>query len=136
MDSALSGTAAQLKALAHPLRLRIFAALAQGELSVCQITALIGLATSTASEHLAELRSADLVTERKEGRWVFYGLPDHRDLPGWLDELLVRVARDPQLAEDRRVLKALRPVPLEEVCRADRSLDKLGIARVAGRAAR
>ncbi len=136
MDSALSGTVVQLKALAHPFRLRIFAALAQGDLCVCQITALIGLATSTVSEHLAELRSAGLVAERKEGRWVFYGLPDRRDLPSWLDELLVRVARDPQLTDDRRVLKALRPVPLEEVCRADRSLGKLGIAKLAGRGAR
>ena len=62
------------KALAHPVRMRIVAMLRRGELCVCQINAVIGLAPSTISAHLAELKNAGLVVERKAGRWVHYRL--------------------------------------------------------------
>ncbi len=60
------------KALAHPVRVRILAMLRGGELCVCQLNAVIGLAPSTISAHLTDLKDAGLVAERKAGRWVHY----------------------------------------------------------------
>ena len=57
-------------------------ALRGGELCVCQITELFGLAASTISKHLSILYQAGLVDSRKEGRWIFYALPAQRGLAG------------------------------------------------------
>jgi len=67
------------KALGHPARLRIVAMLRSGELCACQITAVLQLAPSTVSSHLAELRRAGLLTERKDGRWIHYRLAQSED---------------------------------------------------------
>src|ERR1051325_2974904 len=64
------------KALSDPGRVRILLALRRGELCVCQITELFGLAPSTVSKHLSVLTHAGLVVPRKEERWVYYRLPD------------------------------------------------------------
>ena len=63
------------KALADENRLRMLLALQDGELCVCQITELMGLAMSTVSKHLSILYQAGLVNARKEGRWMYYSLP-------------------------------------------------------------
>jgi ArsR family transcriptional regulator, arsenate/arsenite/antimonite-responsive transcriptional repressor len=65
-----------LKALAHPVRLRILALLRDGELCVCEVADVLGLAPSTVSEHLTDLRRTGLVQERKVGRWVHVALSD------------------------------------------------------------
>jgi DNA-binding transcriptional ArsR family regulator len=136
MPASIPSTASQLKVLGHPVRLRLLAALAAGELCVCQLTALLELANSTASEHLAELRAAGLVVERKDGRWVLYRLVEPSSRPAWLGEVLDDLARDAQVVEDRRILRSLRAIPLAEVCRADRDLVRLGIVKPARRAPR
>jgi len=112
------------KALAHPARLRILAMLRGGELCVCQVTAVLGLAASTVSAHLAELRRAGLVDEQKEGRWVRYRL---REGAGDLGPLWPRLDADPQAQADTALLVRLRRVPLETLCRADLDLSRLGI---------
>jgi DNA-binding transcriptional ArsR family regulator len=115
------------KALAHPVRLRILAMLRRGPLCVCQMTAVLRLAASTVSAHLSDLRRCDLVVERKEGKWVEYRLAD--EAPGaalaavpWGD-----LEKDRMVAQDRALLKELRKVPLEELCRVDLDLARLGI---------
>jgi ArsR family transcriptional regulator len=60
------------RALADPGRLRILAALGRGELCVCHLVELLGLDQSTVSRHVAVLRDAGLVRQRREGRWVHY----------------------------------------------------------------
>ncbi len=88
----------RFKALGHPARLRLAAMLARGELCVCQMTAGLQLAPSTGSAHLAELRRAGLVQERKDGRWVFYALDeDGRRL---LDDVAGALSADAQVRED------------------------------------
>jgi len=62
------------KALAHPSRLQILDALAQGEKCVCELTALVGADQSTVSKHLAILRQAGVVSDRKEGVMTYYRL--------------------------------------------------------------
>jgi DNA-binding transcriptional ArsR family regulator len=115
------------KALAHPIRLRILAMLRPGPLCVCQMTAVLQLAASTVSAHLSDLRRCDLVVERKDGKWVEYRLAE--DAP---DAAPARVPwraleKDPTVTQDRALLKELRKVSLEELCRVDLNLSRLGI---------
>lgn len=111
------------KAIAHPARLRMLAMLRDGELCVCQITALLSLAASTVSAHLAELKAADLVEERKSGRWVHYRLSEAGT--GALQALWPDLVADPQIQEDVRLLGILNTVAVEAVCRPDFNLAHL-----------
>ena len=63
-----------LKALGHPSRLAMVEALLQGEKCVCDLQQLVGSDISTVSKHLAVLRYAGLVDDRKEGLKVYYRL--------------------------------------------------------------
>lgn len=60
------------KAMAHPSRLLMLEALDAGERCVCELTELVGADQSTVSKHLAVLKQAGLVDDRKEGVMVFY----------------------------------------------------------------
>lgn len=62
------------KALAHPSRLLILDALAKGERCVGDLTELVGADQSTVSKHLAVLRHAGIVDQRKKGVMAFYRL--------------------------------------------------------------
>jgi ArsR family transcriptional regulator len=115
------------KALAHPARLRILAMLRGGELCVCQITAVLGLAASTVSAHLSELRRAGLVAERKDGRWVAYRLTEGEAQQPLLEQLANFLEKDANARADAELLRTLRKVPLERLCRADLDLSRLGI---------
>jgi DNA-binding transcriptional ArsR family regulator len=123
----LHTTVSVLKAIGHPARLRILAMLRDGELCVCQMTALLDLATSTVSAHLADLRRAGLVSERKDGRWVFYRLAEQASpvlVPVW-----DAVSQDAHVQADARLLRQIRKVDIGELCRVDRDLGRLGIRR-------
>jgi len=60
------------KALAHPSRLLILDALADGEMCVCELTELVGADQSTVSKHLSVLKHAGLVEDRKDGVMTHY----------------------------------------------------------------
>jgi len=62
------------KALAHASRLMMLDALADREMCVCELTELVGVDQSTVSKHLAILKNAGLVADRKEGVMTFYRL--------------------------------------------------------------
>ena len=98
------------RALADETRVRALLALRQGELCVCQITELLGLAPSTVSKHLAILFQAGLVESRKAGRWIYYRWPD-RDAPLVVREALDWVAQAladaPAARADARQLKKI-----------------------------
>lgn len=64
----------QFKAFGDPTRLRILSLLANGPMTVNQITAEIGLSQPTISRHLGILREAGVVEDRREGQQVFYSL--------------------------------------------------------------
>lgn len=112
------------QALADESRLRILGLLATesvaaGELCVCQIIDVLGLAPSTISKHLALLRQADLIEGRKEGRWMHYRLaPPPGGPPPWI---LKRLATEARVAEDRASLLRLLRFDLEEVTRRQRA---------------
>lgn len=60
------------KALSDPNRLRILNILRLRKLCVCEITEILGLATSTVSKHLSILQSAAFIQQEKDGKWVNY----------------------------------------------------------------
>lgn len=66
--------AERLKALGEPLRLRIVDLLRRGELTVGEIAEKLATELATISHHLQILKNAALVTPRREGRFVHYGL--------------------------------------------------------------
>ncbi|MRR39536.1 ArsR family transcriptional regulator, partial [bacterium] len=76
MDAAVQ-KAAILKAIAHPVRVRLFEALAEGEKTVGDLVRLTGEKEANTSRHLAVLRNAGLVATRKDGLNVYYsnGMP-------------------------------------------------------------
>ncbi|MEW6336815.1 MAG: ArsR/SmtB family transcription factor [Acidobacteriota bacterium] len=115
------------KALAHPARVRALGLLRGGELCVCQVIAVLQLAPSTISAHLAELKRAGLVEERKAGRWVYYRLPDGEPEKEIVNRVLAEVGTDPQLRADAKLLAALRKVDLVKLCRVDFDLSRLGV---------
>ena len=63
-----------LKALSDPTRLRILALLSREELSVAELQEILGMGQSRISSQLALLRTANLVTDRREGKNAFYSL--------------------------------------------------------------
>lgn len=108
-----------LKAAGDPTRTRILKLLEGGELCVCQIQAVLRLAPSTTSKHLSTLKTAGLVDDRREGRWVHYALASDAHNPYAPDVLrLVRgaLADDAKIADDRRRLEEVLRMPLAEVC--------------------
>ena len=72
----LKGQTKVFKALADETRLRILRLLAIREMCVCEVMAALDLTQPTASHHLGILENAGLVKDRKDGKWVFYSLPD------------------------------------------------------------
>ena len=98
------------KALSDENRVRALLALRAGEVCVCQIIEMLGLAPSTVSKHMAILAQADLIECRKEGRWHYYRLtaigasPAVRATHKWMQSLL---AGSPAAARDAKRLAAI-----------------------------
>jgi ArsR family transcriptional regulator, arsenate/arsenite/antimonite-responsive transcriptional repressor len=112
------------KALADENRVRLLLLLQGGELCVCQITELFGLAASTMSKHLSILYQAGLVDSRKEGRWIYYSLPAKASVPAreairWLAKSLAQDSRT--IADSARLKKILAMDPAELCKRQCRS---------------
>jgi len=63
-----------LKTLAHPLRLTVFEALSEKEMTVGELVTLVGAKEANTSRHLARMRAAGLVETRKEGLNVYYSI--------------------------------------------------------------
>jgi len=115
------------KGLAHLARLRILAMLPTGELCVCQMTAVLELAPSTVSQHLSVLARGGLVTERKEGKLVFYRLRTDGAAATLLPPLLGLLAADATVKSDRAVVARLRRVPVATLCAAELNLEAAGV---------
>lgn len=67
-----------MKAIAHPLRLKVLCVLSDGELSVQEIVDSVGTSQSNISQHLAILRDKGVLTTRKDANRVFYRIGDPR----------------------------------------------------------
>jgi DNA-binding transcriptional ArsR family regulator len=100
-----------------------------GGLCACQVTSVLQLAPSTVSAHLADLRRAGLVVERKDGRWVTYSLAPEPGTAALLEQVWAQVEEDPQAEADARLVRRLRRIPVEELCRVDLDFTRLGVPR-------
>ena len=69
-----------MKAIAHPLRLKILCVLADKELSVQEIVDNVGTSQSNISQHLAILRDKGVLSTRKDANRVYYRIGDPRTL--------------------------------------------------------
>ncbi len=99
------GVLAGLKAAGEETRLRILALLAHSELTVKDLTAILGQSQPRISRHLKLLVEAGLVGRNPEGAWVFYRLSDE-DSVGQLAQHLLGLVddADPLPARDRERL--------------------------------
>ena len=69
-----------LKAMSHPLRLKILCVLGDREVSVQDIVENVGTSQSNISQHLAILRDKDILKSRKDANRVYYKVGDERTL--------------------------------------------------------
>jgi ArsR family transcriptional regulator len=100
-------TAQLFKALSDETRLRILALLEAGELCVCDLMAVLELPQSTVSRHLATLRNAGLVEDRRQGIWMYYRLtPSTGELSTLVATLPGQLADLTSGVNDRKVLQA------------------------------
>jgi ArsR family transcriptional regulator, arsenate/arsenite/antimonite-responsive transcriptional repressor len=73
-------------ALSDETRLQILDLLAEGEQCVCDLTEALKAGQSRLSFHLKTLKDAGLLTDRRDGRWVYYAL--NQEAIGELDEMV------------------------------------------------
>lgn len=69
-----------LKAIAHPLRLKILCVLGDTEVSVQEIVQQVGTSQSNISQHLAILRDKNVLTTRKDANRIYYRISDPRTI--------------------------------------------------------
>jgi DNA-binding transcriptional ArsR family regulator len=95
-DALIDDVALRFRALAEPARLRILRLLLEGERSVNDVTAALGAGQSNTSRHLQALFEAGLLSRRREGNTVFYGIADPvlYDLCRLMCDSARRTARD------------------------------------------
>jgi DNA-binding transcriptional ArsR family regulator len=108
------------KALADENRIRVLLALRAGELCACQITELFGLAPSTMSKHLSVLYQAGLVDSRKEGRWIYFRLPDGKaptTVKRAIDWITKAAEDQPRVHEDAERLRKIAKMDPSELCK-------------------
>lgn len=90
-----------LGVLSHPHRIRIVEELRHAEHDVNFLEGVLGISHARVSQHLALMRSHRLVTERRQGRRVFYRL-FQPELAVWLMEGLKFIERDIAASQDMR----------------------------------
>jgi ArsR family transcriptional regulator len=103
------------KALGDWNRLRIVKMLQSRSLCVCEITAVLELATSTVSRHLSILKEAEIISDKKDGKWVDYHLvidPKNIFVTAFLPLITYWLADDEQVKADLEKLKSTDRVEL------------------------
>jgi ArsR family transcriptional regulator len=105
--------------LSDDTRLRSLLLLQQeGELCVCELTHALGEIQPKVSRHLAALRDAGVVVDRRQGQWIYYRL--HPELPAWarriLDAAAAEIAGQDAYAALRAALAAMPNRPGSACC--------------------
>ncbi len=105
MEKILAG----LRAAAEPTRLRLLSLLAQGDLTVSEMTHILGQSQPRVSRHLKLMCDAGLLDRFPEGAWVFYRVAASGDGADLARSLLAQLPdADPTLGLDRQRLDAVR----------------------------
>jgi ArsR family transcriptional regulator, arsenate/arsenite/antimonite-responsive transcriptional repressor len=93
------------KALSDLTRVRIIAALRNGELCVCELVDALSISQSSLSSHLQVCREAGILTTRKESRWIYYSLSTrYEPLIERIFSELQAVGNNQQVRQDARRL--------------------------------
>ncbi len=79
-DEDIDRASRSLKAMSHPLRLKILCTLGDQEISVQDIVESVGTSQSNISQHLAILRDKGILDSRKDANRVYYRVGDERTL--------------------------------------------------------
>ncbi|VAW91758.1 Transcriptional regulator, ArsR family [hydrothermal vent metagenome] len=79
-DEDIDRASRSLKAMSHPLRLKILCTLGDSEISVQDIVEHVGTSQSNISQHLAILRDKGILSARKDANRVYYKVGDRRTL--------------------------------------------------------
>jgi len=79
-DDDIERASRSLKAMSHPLRLKILCTLGDQEISVQEIVDSVGTSQSNISQHLAILRDKGILASRKDANRVYYRVGDARTL--------------------------------------------------------
>lgn len=79
-DSDIERAAFALKAMSHPLRLKILCAVGEKELAVQDIVDCVGTTQSNVSQHLAKLRDKNILASRRDANRIYYRVKDERTL--------------------------------------------------------
>ncbi|KKL92925.1 hypothetical protein LCGC14_1879800 [marine sediment metagenome] len=79
-DSDIERAAFALKAMSHPLRLKILCAIGEQELAVQDIVDYVGTTQSNVSQHLAKLRDKEILASRRDANRIYYRVKDERTL--------------------------------------------------------
>jgi len=98
------------RALSDETRLRCVALIQQeGELCVCELSYALNLAQPKISRHLATLKAANILIDRREGLWIFYDL--HPKLPTWfvkvLQESVAGIQNTMPFCADKKMLSSM-----------------------------
>jgi ArsR family transcriptional regulator len=96
-------------ALADRTRLRLLNLLRDGEVCVCFFAGTLATNNPKVSRHLAYLKRADLVTARRDGKWMHYSIrrPTDPAAADVFDATLKMLEKDPEMVNDRRQLTEL-----------------------------
>ena len=93
------------KALSDETRLRIIKLLEQGELCVCDIVAAFDMIQPKVSFHLAALKAAGFLKDRKEGKWMHYKIDDSDLFKRLLILSVIEKIPEETLKDDRKRLE-------------------------------
>src|SRR5437762_148301 len=106
----MASTINLLRLLADPTRLRLLLLLEQEELSVAELQQILGMGQSRISSHLAQLKRAGVVADRRVGKNVYYGANHHRQRAQQerVAEITRLLAHElPETSRDRTSLKLI-----------------------------
>src|SRR3954451_7223996 len=107
----MASTVNLLRLLADPTRLRLLLLLYEAELTVAELQDILGMGQSRISSHLAQLKRAGIVEDRRAGKHAYYGAsksPPGNGAHARVTELVRSLAREiPESGQDRIALKVV-----------------------------
>ena len=89
-----------MESLSDPIRINILELMMDGEICVCDIVNVTGLSQSKISYHIKILKDSGLISDRQEGRWVYYKLDLEvlSEIQNWIGNLI-------QSSKNKRICK-------------------------------
>jgi len=96
-----------IKSIADRNRMRILLMLNKRPMCVCELDAVLGIALSTISAHLKQMRSAGVITSEKDGRWVIYRISDDISIRTIVSSLSAQLFDDAQVVEDLAMIDGI-----------------------------